>query len=222
MDQIAAQKSFMTRVYGWMLGGLLTTALMAMYVLSSGLYEVILSSRILFFGAILAELGLVMWLSAGINRMSVPTAIMAFLAYSALNGLTLSALLAAYGLDAIFSTFVACASMFGAASVYGMITKRDLTSIGGFFIMGVVGLIVMSVVNIFLHASALEFGISIIGVIIFVGLTAYDAQKLKDLSVQMSESGELASKGAIIGALTLYLDFINLFLFLLRLLGRRN
>jgi FtsH-binding integral membrane protein len=147
---------------------------------------------------------------------------MMFLVYSALNGMTLSMIFLVYTSDSILNTFIVSSAMFGAMSAFGYITKRDLTSVGSFFMMGLFGIIIASVVNIFLDSSALNFAISIIGVFVFIGLTAYDTQKIKSLYASTAHSHELASNVSIIAALTLYLDFINLFLFILRLLGRRK
>jgi FtsH-binding integral membrane protein len=163
----------------------------------------------------LAEIGLVMYLSFRITKMSAGAAAGSFLVYSFLSGLTLSSIFFVYTGGKIFQAFVVAAGMFAAMSVYGMVTKRDLTSWGSFFFMGLIGLIICSVVNIFLHSSALSFAVSVIGVFVFVGLTAYDTQKLKAYAT----APELRENLAVYGALALYLDFINLFLMLLRLFG---
>lgn len=217
------QALFMTKVYNWMGLALLLTGVVAYYTAASeSLMQAIISSRFLFFGLILAELGLVVYLSAAINKMSQSMAMAAFLIYSVLNGLTMSVIFLAYTTASISTTFLVTAGTFGAMSLYGYTTKRDLTSIGNLSIMALIGILIASVVNFFLQSEMMYWIISYFGVAIFVGLTAYDTQKLK----QMANSGYLnqenMEKTAILGALTLYLDFINLFLFLLRILGDRR
>jgi FtsH-binding integral membrane protein len=163
-----------------------------------------------------------MWLSAAIHRLSPITAKLLFTAYAALNGLTLAPIVAMYTGESVMNVFLSCAVMFGATSVYGLVTKKDLSSMGSFFTMGLFGLIGASVVNIFLASSALNFAISLVGVLVFVGLTAYDNQKIKEMYAIETSEGAIAANISVLAALTLYLDFINLFLFLLRLLGRRK
>lgn len=214
--------AYMRGVYQWMAGGLGLTAVMAYMVASSPtLVQAIFGNPILFWGLIIAEFGLVMGISGGISKLSAGTASGLFLLYSALNGVTLSAILLAYTATSVAGTFVICAGMFGAMSVYGMVTKKDLTSMGSFMFMGLIGIILASVVNIFLQSPGLDFAISGIGVLVFVGLTAYDTQKLKMMgqSAPMNDATAVR-RGTILGALTLYLDFINLFLMLLRLFGQ--
>lgn len=214
------QRTFLQKVYAWMFGGLLTTAVVAFAVVSSSVGYGLLSYRWIF---ALANIGLVWYLSARINSLSSTAATVLFLVYSALSGVTFSIIFFVYTLDSIMSTFLVAAGMFAAMSAYGYFTKRDLSGWGSFLMMGVIGIILASVVNWFLGSSALSFAVSLIGVFVFVGLTAYDTQKIKEMAVVETSGSELASKAAIIGALELYLDFINLFLFLLRLLGgRRN
>lgn len=220
-----ANVSFINQVYGWMCGGLLLTAIAAWAVVSTEeLQRAVLGNRGLFLVLILAELGLVMGISWGIKRMSSATAGFLFIVYSVLNGLTLSVILFAYTQASVATTFLITAGMFGAMSIYGVMTKRDLTSWGSLLLMGLIGIIIASVVNIFLRSSGLEWAISIIGVFIFLGLTAYDSQKIINISSAMDASGDRESvrKTAIIGALALYLDFINLFILLLRLFGNRR
>jgi hypothetical protein len=171
---------------------------------------------------IIAQFGLVIALSGFIEKMNTITAMGSFLLYSALNGLTLSALLLIYSETAIVTSFLSSAGMFGAMSLYGAITKKDLSGIGSFMFMGLIGIILASIVNMFLGSDALSFAISIIGVLVFTGLTAYDTQKIKESAELEFHGSEIATKGAILGALTLYLDFINLFIFTLRLLGGRR
>jgi uncharacterized protein len=178
----------------------------------------------LFFGLIIVELGLVFYLSARVAKIQASTATGLFVLYAALNGLTLSFVFLVYTGASIASTFFVCAATFLACSVYGMTTKRDLTSLGGFMFMGLIGIIIASVVNMFIGSSAMAMIISYIGVFVFIGLTAYDTQKLKHMA--MTQPADLEAgvirKGAIIGALSLYLDFINMFLMLLHILGNRE
>jgi len=210
------ERAFIRSVYAWMGGGLLLTALASLWVVSStAMQQLLFSSRAPFFMLMLAEIGLVLWLSFRITKMSPAAAASAFLVYSLLNGLTLSVIFFVYTQASIVSAFVTCAGMFAAMSVYGMVTKRDLTSVGSFFFMGLIGIVICSVINIFLKSSALGFAISFIGVFVFLGLTAWDTQKLKAYAT----APELRENLAVYGALALYLDFINLFLMLLRLFG---
>jgi uncharacterized protein len=219
--QEATQRSFILRVYGWMTIGLVVTALSALFTVASGLVEVLISNTIIFFGLIIGELVMVVVLSRAINRFSTFTAGLLFLAYSVLNGVTLSIILLVYTGSSIAVTFGITAATFGIMTLFGYTTQRDLTKMGSLLIMALIGFLVASVVNIFLNSSALYYIITYIGILIFVGLVAYDTQKLKRLSLGLSEDG-LMEKASILGALTLYLDFINLFLLLLRLLGRRR
>jgi uncharacterized protein len=220
--QAEVLNAFMRGVYQWMAGGLALTAITAYLVASTpALVQAIFGNQILFWGLIIAEFGLVMWISAGIGKLSASMASGLFLLYSGLNGVTLSAILLAYTGSSVVGTFVICAGMFGAMSIYGMVTKKDLTSLGSFMFMGLIGIILASVVNIFLRSPGLEFAISGIGVLVFVGLTAYDTQKLKEMGqTAPMEDGTAVRRGTILGALTLYLDFINLFLMLLRFFGQ--
>ena len=223
ISPVRVETRFLTRVYGWMAGGLITTALVAWITLSSpALLQMVFGNRLVFYGLLIGELGLVAWLSGLVGRMSASTAALVFLAYSALNGLTLSCIFLVYTSSSIASTFLITAGTFGAMSVYGLVTSRPLDGLGSFAFMGLIGVILASVVNIFLHSSALEFVISCVGVIVFIGLTAYDTRKLKMMAAQVDADSEAGRKGAIQGALALYLDFINLFLMLLRLLGNRR
>jgi FtsH-binding integral membrane protein len=213
-------RAFVRSVYAWMFGGLLLTAFAALWVvMSPALQEIVLGTPMVRFGLMIAELGIVFWLSFRIRTMAPSTAAAAFLVYSLLNGLTLSVIFWAYKIPSIEMAFVTAAGMFGVMSIYGMVTKRDLTSMGSFFMMGLFGIIICSVVNLFLRSDGLSFVISLIGVFVFLGLTAYDNQKLK---VMATATGPQQESFAVIGALMLYLDFINLFLFLLRLFGGRR
>jgi uncharacterized protein len=218
-DQILSdQNALLRQVYAWMGAGFLLTALLAMVTLSSpALLNAVVGNRLVFYGLMLGEIGLVITLSAAIHRLSATAATLLFLLYSALNGVTFSVLFLIYTADSIASTFVVTAGMFGAMSAYGYLTRRDLSSWGSFLFMGLIGVVIASVVNIFLASDAVSWIVSAIGVIVFTGLTAYDTQKIKALAAQGG-----GRKPAILGALTLYLDFINLFLMLLRLLGNRR
>ena len=209
-------RQFIRSVYAWMFGGLLLTAASAWWVVNSlAMQQLIFGNRAMPWVLMLAELGLVMYLSFRITKMSPGAAASIFLVFALLNGLTLSSIFWVYNVPDIFRAFLTAAGMFGAMSVYGMVTKRDLTSWGSFFFMGLIGIIICSVINIFLKSSALGFAISFIGVFVFLGLTAYDTQKLKAYAT----APELRENLAVYGALALYLDFINLFLMLLRLFG---
>jgi FtsH-binding integral membrane protein len=217
------EADFMQKVYLWMTFALTLTGFVAYRTTQSEfLLELIFSSSFGFIGLILAELALVFWISSGIQRMSSNMAIGLFLLYSVLNGMTLSVLLIAYTGASVASTFFITAGMFGAMSVYGYTTKQDLSSWGNLLFMALIGLILASVVNIFLQSSGLYWLINYIGVLVFVGLTAYDTQKIKQLAAQVIVESEEGRKVAIFGALTLYLDFINMFIFMLRILGNRR
>lgn len=220
VDQVIVRQNTLVRqVYAWMGTGLAITAFMALVTLSSPpLINAIAGNRLVFFGLMIGELALVFTLSGAINRLSAPVATLLFVAYSALNGVTLSILALVYTADSIASTFVTTAGMFGAMSLYGYMTRRDLTSWGSFLFMGLIGVVIASIVNIFLESSQVSWVISAIGVIVFTGLTAYDTWKIKEMAAQGAEG----RKPAILGALTLYLDFINLFIMLLRFTGNRR
>lgn len=219
-DQIViAQNTLIRQVYAWMGGGLLITALMAMATISSpALFSAIVGNRLVFYALIIGEIGLVIGISRAINKISASVASFLFLLYAAMNGVTMSVIFAVYTAESITSTFVITAATFGAMSVFGYVTKRDLSGWGSFLFMGLIGVVIASLVNIFVGSSAVSWIISVIGVIVFTGLTAYDTWKIK----AMAAAGVEGRKPAILGALTLYLDFINLFLMLLRLLGSRR
>jgi len=222
-EQQLRQQAFVSRVYGWMAGGLALTALVATYIASSpALIETVFTNRLVFFALIGVELILVFGLSAAINRISPAMALGGFLVYAALNGVTLSAIFLIYTAQSLGSTFLICSAMFGCMAVFGSVTKRDLTAVGSFMMMGLIGLIIASFVNFFLHSEAVYWITSYFGVFIFVGLTAYDAQKIKRIGADASRSSDDVGRAAVMGALALYLDFINMFLFLLRLFGRRR
>jgi len=213
--------AFMRGVYGWMCGGLLITAATAWFVSSSpALVAAIFGNRLLFWILIIAQLGIVFALSARVERMASGTASLLFAAYSALTGVTLSSILLVFTGESVFTTFVVTAGMFGALAMYGTVTRRELSGLGQFLFMGLIGLVLASIVGIFWHNDALQFVISFVGVIVFAGLTVYDAQGLKQLA--FASAGAPTSGTTIVGALTLYLDFINLFLFLLRFTGSRR
>ncbi len=217
------QRAFLVKVYGWMMAGLLVTGVMSLVTISTpGLLELLFSSRWTVIGLFVVQIGLVGWLSVRIEQMSASTATMVFVGYAALTGLTLSAIFLIYTAESLASTFFITAGTFGAMSVYGYVTKRDLTGLGSFLMMGLMGLIIASIVNIFLESSMMYWITTYIGIFIFVGLTAYDTQKIKNMSEVALMGGEAEQKGAIMGALRLYLDFINLFLLLLRVTGSRK
>ncbi|WP_066852162.1 Bax inhibitor-1/YccA family protein [Halodesulfovibrio spirochaetisodalis] len=211
--------TYLRGVYGWMMLGLLVTAVCAFFTAASpAIQQVIFGNQFAFIGLIIAEFGLVMYLSARIANLSAGAATGLFLLYSALNGVTLSAILLVYASSTVFSAFFTAAGMFGAMSLYGMTTKRDLTSMGSFMMMGLFGIVIAMVVNIFIGSSMMQLVISAIGVIVFTGLTAYDTQRLAEMGESMpADDATAVRRGTILGALTLYLDFINLFLMLLRL-----
>jgi len=214
--------SFFPRVYGWMALGLLMSAVASFALLSSpAAMKFVFGSKVIFFGLILGELGLVFYLSSRVMSMSPAAAKGAFLVFAGLNGVTLASIFLLYTAGSIASTFVVSAATFGAMSAYGMATKRDLTGFGSFVVMGLFGVVIASVVNLFLKSEAVYWVTTYIGVLVFVGLSAYDTWKLKRMA-ETPEYGEALANLAILGALTLYLDFVNLFLMLLRLLGRRR
>jgi FtsH-binding integral membrane protein len=219
----AYQQTFLARVYGWMSFALLITAVTAwMVVAMPALTQAIFGSRSTIMGLFIAELALVMGLTWGINKISASLATFGFFVYSILNGLTLSVIFLVYTASSIASTFVITATMFGVLSIYGFVTKRDLTGFGHFLMMALIGLVIASVVNLFVASNMLYWITSYVGVFVFVGLTAYDTQKIKRLNAQEFAGEEQERKVAILGALALYLDFINLFLYLLRFFGRRK
>jgi len=214
---------FIRSVYNWMCIGLALTGFVAYYVSNSeSMMRFVFGNSFVFFGLILAELALVFSISGMVNRMSAGTATTLFVVYSGLNGVTLSFIFLVYAKASIVSTFFICAATFLACSVYGWTTKKDLTSWGGFLTMGLIGIIIASLVNMFIRSSAMNAIVSYIGVIVFVGLTAYDTQRLKNMALTQPAGleGAVVRKGAILGALSLYLDFINLFLMLLRIFGQ--
>lgn len=236
-------RTFMNRVYAWMAGGLIITGIVAYLVCTAMMNNVPMidtttgaivnegsifwSSKFILF-AIIAEFGLVLWLSFGIMKMSPQIAGICFLVYSALTGITLAPVLMAYTQASVYSAFFAAAGTFAATSLFGYLTNRDMSGIGAFCFMGLIGVIIASLVNMFFKNEGVAMILSYVSVVIFTGLTIYDTQKLKLLGRGISEDGEDAAENqnfhrvAIIGALQLYLDFINLFLALLRILGKRR
>ncbi len=214
---------FVRSVYNWMGIGLALTGLVAFYVSNSPTFlRIVFGNPIILILLIVAELGLVFAISGMVNRMSAGMATSLFVIYSALNGVVLSSIFIVYTRTSIVSTFFICAGTFIACSIFGWTTKKDLTSFGGFLFMGLIGIIIASVVNLFIRSSAMNLIISYIGVFVFVGLTAYDTQRLKQMALTQPAGLDagVIRKGAILGALSLYLDFINLFLFLLRIFGQ--
>ena len=218
----------MSRVYMWMTAALLLTAGTAYFTATSpAMLQLIYGNSWAIWVLIIAELGLVFGISGGISRMAPATATALFLLYSVVNGLTLSVIFFAYSLGTIYQAFAATALTFGAMSLYGYTTKKDLSGLGSYLIMGLIGVIIASVINIFWGNTLMDVIITYIGIFIFVGLTAYDTQKIKAMSATVEAGSQMGyvdtaapRRIAILGALTLYLDFINLFLYLLRLFGR--
>jgi hypothetical protein len=213
--------AFLSKVYGWMFLGLLITAGTAFAVASSpAIIEIVFLNRLVFWALLIAQLGLVFYLAARVDKVAPVTAAGLFILYSALTGVTSSVILLLYTGASITSTFIITAGMFGATAFFGTVTKRNLAGIGQFFFMGLIGLILASIVGFFWQSEALQFVISVVGVLVFTGLTAWDAQRLKQMAVALPD-GRVGAY-AVVGALSLYLDFINLFFFLLRLTGNRR
>ncbi len=212
--------TLMRKVYIWMTLALVITAVTAYGVATSpALMTTIFTNKILFWGLIIAELALVWGISGAINRLSLATATLMFVAYSVINGATLSVIFAAFSTTAIVKTFVVTAGTFGTMSLVGYFTKKDLTSMGKLLFMALIGIIIATIVNMFIASSGLDLIISYLGVLIFVGLTAYDTQKIKQMLSMAPDASEQMQKYALLGSLSLYLDFINLFLYLLRIFG---
>jgi FtsH-binding integral membrane protein len=216
----AGLRAYMLKVYNYMAGGLAVTGIVAYLAASTGLYQSIAGTPLIWL-VIVAPLAFVLILSFGIERMSAGTASLLFWTYAAVMGLSLGGIFLVYTGTSIARVFFITAATFGAMSLYGYTTRSDLSAVGSFLFMGLIGIIIASVVNIFLGSSTLQFVISIVGVIVFVGLTAYDTQRIKELYLE-SDSLETAGKKAILGALSLYLDFINLFMLMLQLFGQRR
>lgn len=213
--------AFLSAVYGWMAVGLAVTAAVAWYVASSPvLLRTIAGSRASFLVLMVAQLGIVFYLSARVGRMASSTASLLFIGYSVLTGITMSFVLLAFTGESVATTFLVTAGMFGGMAVYGTVARRDLTGFGQFLFMGLIGVVIASVVGMFWQNDELQFILSIVGIIVFTGLAAYDAQRLKAMALFAPE-GQVSAY-AVVGALTLYLDFVNLFLFLLRFTGSRR
>lgn len=224
---IPVAKTFIAGVFGWMFLALGITAITSWLFASNpelmaSLYNAQGGMTLLGWIVMLAPIGFVIWLSAGFNRMSASSMVLVFVAYSILMGMSLSFIFLAYTGASIATTFMITAGMFGVMALLGYTTKTDLTRFGSIMMMGLIGIIIASVVNMFLHSSGMDYIISFLGVLIFTGLSAYDVQKLKRIGAGMVEGAENTRKMTIMGALTLYLDFINLFLFLLRFFGNRR
>jgi FtsH-binding integral membrane protein len=212
---------FLRAVYGWMCIGLAITAVTAWLIAGSpAIVMAIAANRLLFFGLMAAQLGVVFYLSARVDKMPAATAGLLFVLYSALTGVTMAFVMLAYTGESVANTFLVTAGMFGSLAAYGTLTKRSLAGMGSFLFMGLIGVVLASIVGIFWQSDALQFVISFIGVIVFSGLAAYDAQRMREMALT-TPSGQTGSY-AIVGALALYLDFINLFLFLLRFTGNRR
>jgi FtsH-binding integral membrane protein len=215
-------RDYMLRIYNYMASGLALTGIVAYVFAQSGLYAQAAQTPLIWL-IMLAPLGLVMWLSFGIDRMQAGTAQALFWLYSGLMGLSLASIFLVFTGASIARVFFITAGTFAAMSLYGYTTRRDLSQFGSFLIMGLIGIIIASLVNIFIASSALHFAISVIGVLVFTGLTAWDTQQIKEQYYELQYAdGQTAGKQAIMGALRLYLDFINLFMMLLQLLGARR
>jgi len=220
-DAIAAeQQRFMVRVYNWMASGLALTGLVA-WIISSDqtLSQTILTNPMLVIGLILGQLGLVFWLASSVMRMSAMTAMSVFMGYAGLMGVTMSSIFIVYPVATISSAFVVTAGTFAVMSFIGYTTKRDLTNLGGFLLMGLIGIILASLVNFWLQSPAVQWAVTYLGLFIFIGLTAYDTQKIKEMNIIGNEGTDEDTKEAIRGALSLYLDFINMFLFIIQIMA---
>lgn len=223
LEMQVAFPALMRKVYGWMALALVITGLTSYMVASSpGLMQMIFANRLVFWGMVIAEFAIVFVISGRINRLSLVSATTWFIVYSVLNGALLSFIFMVYTQTAITEVFFITAGTFGAMALIGSTTKRDLTNLGGILFMALIGLIIASVVNFFVQSNTLDLIVSYVGVLIFVGLTAWDAQQIKRMLAMAPDAGEGAQKIALLGALNLYLDFINLFLYLLRIFGGRD
>jgi FtsH-binding integral membrane protein len=223
LEMQVAFPALMRKVYGWMALALVITGLTSYMVASSpGLMQMIFANRLVFWGMVIAEFAIVFVISGRINRLSLVSATTWFVVYSVLNGALLSFIFMVYTQTAITEVFFITAGTFGAMALVGSTTKRDLTNLGGILFMALIGLIIASVVNFFVQSNTLDLIVSYVGVLIFVGLTAWDAQQIKRMLAMAPDAGEGAQKIALLGALNLYLDFINLFLYLLRIFGGRD
>lgn len=219
----AALPVLMRKVYVWMTLALAITGFTAYAVASTpNLQEIVLLNSWVMWGLIIAEFALVMGISWGINRLSLTTATLLFILYSVINGATLSVIFVAYSIGTISKVFFITAGTFAVMAFFGYVTKTDLSKLGKIMFMALIGIIIATIVNIFVKSSGLDLILSYLGVFVFVGLTAYDTQKIKQMLWQVGDMSESAQKIALLGALSLYLDFINLFLYLLRIFGRRD
>jgi uncharacterized protein len=216
----AGLRVHMQRVYAYMAGGLVLTGIVAYAAAASGFYQTLADTGLIWI-VMLAPLGFVLVLSFGIQRMNAATAMVLFWSYAAVMGLSLGSIFLVYTETSIARVFFITAATYGVMSLYGYTTRSDLSGFGTFLLMGLIGIVIASIVNIFVGSSALQFAISIIGVIVFVGLTAYDTQRIRQMYLE-SDTSEIANKKAVLGALALYLDFINLFMMLLQLFGQRR
>ena len=218
-----AFSTLMRKVFVWMTLALVITGVTAYGVATTpSLLIAIVTNKALFWGLIIAELALVFAVSGAINRLSLATATLLFVLYSVVNGATLSVIFLAYSMPAIIQTFFITAGKFGVMALVGYTTKTDLTSLGKLLFMALIGLVIATVVNMFVGSTGFDYILSYVGVLIFVGLTAYDTQKIKQMCMQAPDAGEHMQKLALLGALSLYLDFINLFLYLLRIFGNNK
>jgi uncharacterized protein len=216
----AGLRVYMQRVYSYMAGGLALTGIVAYVAASSGFYQAVAATPLIWI-VMLAPLGFVLVLSFGIQRISASTAVALFWIYAAVMGLSLGSTFLVFTGISIARVFFITAATFGAMSLYGYTTRSDLSGFGSFLLMGLIGIVMACIVNIFVGSSVLQFAISVIGVIVFVGLTAYDTQRIREIYLE-SDTDEVEGKKAILGALALYLDFINLFMILLQLFGQRR
>ncbi len=227
IDQLEGRRiavpALIRKVYTWMAMALAITGITAYGVsVSPNLLNLIFGSKMAFFGLIIAELAVVIILSSRLHKLSLTSATLMFVGYSVLNGVTLASIFLVYTMSSIASTFFICAATFAVMSAYGALTKTDLSSMGKLMFMVLIGLIIATVVNLFVASSGLDLIISYVGVLVFVGLTAWDTQKIKAMLSEADYMDESAQKIALIGALSLYLDFVNLFLYLLRIFGARK
>lgn len=223
LEMSAAFPVLMRKVYVWMALALVITGFTAYYVAhNETLLTAIVTNQILFWGLVIAELGLVIGLSAAINKLSLTTATLMFVVYSVINGATMSFIFLVYTYSSITNVFLITAGTFAAMALFGYFTKADLSSLGKILMMALVGIIIATIVNIFTKSTGLAMILNYLGVLVFVGLTAYDSQKIKMMLMQAPDTGEAAQKVALLGALSLYLDFINLFLYLLRIFGGKR
>jgi FtsH-binding integral membrane protein len=223
LDVNATFPALMRKVYVWMVLALAVTALTAYYVATTDSVQYALYSNTwMFYGLVIAELALVLILTAVLNKISFPVAALMMAAYSVLNGVTMSSIFIVYEMGSIATTFFVTAGTFAAMAIVGYTTKKDLTKFGGILFMALIGLIIAGVVNFFLQSETMAYVVSGIGVLVFTGLTAYDSQKIKQMLANCDSVDDSSQKIALMGSLTLYLDFINLFLYLLRFMGNRK